>query len=309
MNKNLTKKALVPALAMALASVIALSGVTYAWFTTGNTAQVGSLDVNVQTADGIQVSLDAQSWKSLITVQDIINARDNSAVATSIQYPDGEIAPVSTAGYFKGGKMEMFKGTLEKDGTLTSVAETEGKTGNYIAFDLYFNVLAESQMLSLDGSVKCINLADSGKDSDLGTEKAVRIAFVPVGEVIETGNSAGARNAKVADGTRASLIWEPNAAQRIPATAESGEGVKSYEGLKSAFEKQAIDQLSANGYAETMPTTFDGAQESFYELKKGINKFRIYIWLEGQDIDCVNDISFGDFKVDLSFSVPETENN
>ena len=128
MKKNLTKKALVPAIAMVVASVISLSGVTYAWFTTGNTATVGSLDVNVQTANGIQVSLDAQTWKSLVTADDIINARDNATVPVSIQFPEDEIAPVSTAGYVENGKMQMFKGTVEKDGTLTSVAEVEGKT-------------------------------------------------------------------------------------------------------------------------------------------------------------------------------------
>jgi hypothetical protein len=34
---------------------------------------------------------------------------------------------------------------------------------------------------------------------------------------------------------------------------------------------------------------------------------RVYIWLEGQDVDCVNQISFGDFSTTLAFSVPEVD--
>ena len=43
------------------------------------------------------------------------------------------------------------------------------------------------------------------------------------------------------------------------------------------------------------------------ELKAGINKMRVYIWLEGQDVDCINNISFGDFTANLAFAVPEIE--
>ena len=105
MKQNLRKKALVPAIAMVVASVIALSGVTYAWFTTGNTASVTGLDVNVQTANGIQISLDAASWRSILTADDLTNTAGKSNVA--IQMPSNEIAPVSTAGNIVDGKMEL----------------------------------------------------------------------------------------------------------------------------------------------------------------------------------------------------------
>ena len=52
---------------------------------------------------------------------------------------------------------------------------------------------------------------------------------------------------------------------------------------------------------------FPDADSFTFELEAGINKIRIYIWLEGQDADCINNISFGDFTTNLAFSVPEAE--
>ena len=36
-------------------------------------------------------------------------------------------------------------------------------------------------------------------------------------------------------------------------------------------------------------------------MTQGYHKVRVYIWLEGEDIDCANDISGGSVLVNLSF--------
>ena len=178
MKKNLRKKALVPALAMALAAVIALSGVTYAWFTTGTTANVNNLNVNVQTANGIQLSLDGKSWKSTITTKEILAAIEGAKDYSGrcIQFPTGEIAPVSSAGVVTNGKLEMFYGEYNEDGTLKSVAQIDQNdtVGQYIAFDLFFKY-SGNQALSLNvgkgqSVVTTISLDEAGKATILTDE-------------------------------------------------------------------------------------------------------------------------------------------
>lgn len=308
MNKNLTKKALVPAIAMVVASIVALSGVTYAWFTTGNTATVESLDVNVMTANGIQVSLDAASWRSSISGEDIKDAITDatSYAARLIQLPEGEIAPVSSAGNVVDGKLQMFYGEYNKDGTLKSEVEIEQNRtsgGNFVAFDLFFKSSGD-QVLTLgmgDGKsfVKGIDV-NSGEDLDIGTEKAVRVAFIPMGNAA---SPAEARALKGTDGKTA-LIWEPNDTSRADGVDVDvvGTGKLAYNGFKTAFASVAESALGEN---EVEAVTTFNADQAILNLKAGINKVRVYIWLEGQDVDCVNNISFGDFTVNLFFSVPE----
>lgn len=303
MKQNLRKKALVPAISMVLASVIALSGVTYAWFTTGNTASVTGLDVNVQTANGIQVSLDASKWKSVITAEDlqdaILKATDYSD--RTIQLPATEVAPVSTAGKVVDGKLQMFFGEYDKSGNLRSVSEVEtnGTSGNFVAFDLFFkSSMDQTLTLKLGDAASYVKGTTSmGGYDNVGTEKAVRVAFLPMG------SAATPAAARALKGEGECLIWEPNASTRADGVdAETGK--LAYKGFNSEFESVPENELSDSEVSAV--TTFN-ADQDIIELKTGINKVRVYIWLEGQDVDCVNNISFGDFTANLSFSVPEVE--
>ena len=48
--------------------------------------------------------------------------------------------------------------------------------------------------------------------------------------------------------------------------------------------------------------------QPFIELHEGITKIRVYLWLEGQDVDCENGASVGDLSFGLQFSTnPEKQ--
>ncbi|MBE6984551.1 MAG: hypothetical protein E7434_02840 [Ruminococcaceae bacterium] len=305
---KLRKKALLPAIAMVLASVIALSGVTYAWFTTGNTATVESLDVNVQTANGIQISLDASSWRSTIDAEDIKTAITSATAYTDrvIQFPEGEIAPVSSAGNVSDGRLQMFNGAYNNDGTLMSAAVSDingTQNVNYVAFDLFFKSSME-QVLTLklaDSFVACTDAL--GGDINANTDSAVRVAFLNLGSAA---TPAAARALK-GDANTTAQIWEPNSTKRADGTT----GAKlDYNGFNTAFaaiDEEALNDATVDGTAAVAAvSTFDETTE-LVTLSNGITKIRVYIWLEGQDVDCVNTISFGDFTTNLHFTVPEIE--
>ena len=69
-KRSLVKKALLPAIVAVLCSVIALTSVSYAWFTLGSTASVSDIDVNVTAAEGLQISADGTNWKSIMKLSD-----------------------------------------------------------------------------------------------------------------------------------------------------------------------------------------------------------------------------------------------
>lgn len=305
MKKNMRKKALLPALSMLLASVIALSGVTYAWFTTANTANVSNLDVNVQAANGIQVSLDATSWRSLISADDIKSFISNPVnyATHSSQYPsaDGvEIAPVSTAGVIEDGKMVMYFGGYNEAGNLaTSIEKEEARLdgGNFVAFDLFFKSGSE-QVLSLDAVSNVKGTSSTG--NSLGTEKAVRVAFIPLGSATTANAAKGLKG----DASTTAKIWEPNADTRIEGSSEAA-GKLAYNGVNKEFNKPENSVVVGEDVVAVNADFTPG--NALVTLKSGITKVRVYIWLEGQDVDCVNQISYGDFVTNLQFSVPEAE--
>ena len=67
---------------------------------------------------------------------------------------------------------------------------------------------------------------------------------------------------------------------------------------KSAEYRQKYKEIER--YEETV--TLDVAVCQF-ELEAGVTKIRVYIWVEGQDADCINEIAGGLFDVNLMFSL------
>ena len=48
--------------------------------------------------------------------------------------------------------------------------------------------------------------------------------------------------------------------------------------------------------------SYDETYQKFINLPSGITKIRVYLWLEGQDVDCENNASVGDLAFTLEFS-------
>ena len=47
------------------------------------------------------------------------------------------------------------------------------------------------------------------------------------------------------------------------------------------------------------------AQTNLMQLSRGVTKIRIYMWVEGQDVDCENNASGGNIEFNLGFTIVE----
>lgn len=299
-RKSLVKKALLPAIVAVVCSVLALTSVSYAWFTMGNSASVGTIDVNVKAADGIQISADAQNWKSVLPITEL------KGVATN-QFPTNEILPMSSVGQYTDGKQLMYKGTVGSDGkTLVTEAQAEGASEkNFIAFDIYVKLDNEKEFYLSQGS------SVVGVTNSQGIEESVRVSFAYLGTA---DTAAGA--VALAPSSVNPFIWEPNHKNHshVESGVDNGTAVESYYGVKKA-NSTGFDMTSttdAENLAEVEPVQIDYGTDGktttdvkLFDLEAGYSKIRVYIWVEGQDADCINDASGFGFAVNLSFNVPE----
>ena len=281
MKKNLVKKAVLPVFVALLCSVIALTSVSYAWFSLGNKATVEGMEMNVTTADGLQISLtgDASDFKSTLD----LDLTDEKAKTVN---------PVSTNGTYASG-LTFYTGQIV-DGKLDKVAVDTAAT-NYITFDIYVKVTSDTKLLLDSDSAVTIK-------GEKETYLAARVAFVDLGSKEKP---ADAKNLNPTEGTV--RIWEPNSDKRskAAANANAGTGKLAYEGIAS---------VEGGTVSTNNVTTFDfidtnaGKSVELFELEAGYNKVRVYIWLEGQDVDCVNEVSGGAFTVTLKLSKPQAQN-
>ena len=212
-KQNRKRRRILIAFIMVLFTGIVLTASTYAWFTANRTVTVSSIDVNVTTSTGLQISTDATSWKSLITNDDIHNA---SWAGVTNQLPttglNGIMAPISTVGETDGttGFMNMYKGTIVTNtGTgnniLTAEKSTEknGVSGDFVAFDLFFQSNEAHKIYLTEGS----SVAATANGTNSGIQNAARVAFVVEGNVAYGSEPATAQALKEA---QTPYIWEPN---------------------------------------------------------------------------------------------------
>ena len=309
---------------------IVLTASTYAWFTTNSSVTVNSLDVNVSTSEGLQISTDAVKWSSVVTNDDITSAAWSGVTN---QVPSANLNPVSTAGETESGRMKMFLGTVKTDeadgiNKLTTTAEVDknGTDGNYIAFDVFFRTTEDKNLYLAEGSKVTY------KSGPEGIENAARVAFIKLGNV---GYAAEPSSAQALLNAETPWIWEPNYdSHRLSAvrnatqnygmdeSAFSGNETAGYTsskleyvGVKSAFSTPVVlknqdeDKFAA---VTTIETPKSGITEAEYKqtisISAGITKVRIYMWIEGQDIDCEDLASSGNITFDLQFSIKENAN-
>ncbi len=120
-------------------------------------------------------------------------------------------------------------------------------------------------------------------------------------------------------------VWEPNFdvhtdagvanakdVYGITTTAANG-ALVPYAGIKGAITKaedillgEATQEKHEDKFTTVTPgktsTAAFPANIELMTLNKGITKVRIYMWVEGQDVDCENNASGGNINFDLKIS-------
>lgn len=310
---------------------------TYAWFTSNKNVSVEKLKVNIEAKNGIQISADGTKWKSIVQKADLNGAR-NGNYKTAVNQIPGTLEPVSTVAVpDENGYLPMYYGVVETSDTvanngeyiLTATKTTEiddnvrtsgeADTAKFIAFDLFFKVNEDTPIyLQANSGVTSADANDSG------IKNASRIAFVTLGNI--TDGSALADIQKLNAGAASTVtVWEPNFDVHTPAgianakdvygitTTEANGELVPYSGIKATIAKaddillgdatQAKHEDKFTTVTPTKSTVADFTTNTeLFTLTKGITKVRIYMWVEGQDVDCENNASGGNINFDLKIS-------
>ena len=321
MSKRREKKNLKSSLLVLLLIAILLIASTYAWFTANTTVTISSLDVNVQASNGLQISTDAVSWKATLTAADITAAK--GTVDGSVNLIPGEMVPVSTDGSVTSGLLNMYQGTMapiDGDYKLTAAKlEDATQTNGYIVFDIYLKADSDMTLTLAGESTVAPAIIGDAPAVDKGLQNAARVAFVNEGHFASTDEVS---NITASMKGNSSLIWEPNADSHTeeaitastiynglaPVVDGNGTAIKYY-GVKATIDEENaiprtnIYQENATylGKVTTTPTYDNSETANFIQLTAGITKFRVYMWIEGQDVDCDNSASGTDIAYNIQF--------
>lgn len=316
MKKTIKKRAFVSAIAMLIVSAIVLTSSTFAWFSMSKKASVDVMDLTVSSPEGIQISANASTWTASLSIDEIFDTDDSTTSrydayeGNANLYP-ADLVPVSSAfldADSNTGFANFYKTTLNDSGNASTskVAQTAGNDDNagLIAFDLFFKVAQQTTVYFGTSEFK-----DPG-NSDVLT--SLRVAFTPLGNVAIGTPAADAIALKgFSRSATNNIVYEVDAVNRSADALADGQstGVLTTKYVQNSSASGATtggilttsSSISAS-YAKVVTDQAAASAKSFV-LNAGITKMRVYIWVEGQDVDCRNSIAGAAFTAALNFTI------
>lgn len=319
------QKRVLLSLLMLFSTGIFLSTATYAWFTANRTVSISEIQVNVEAQDGIQLSADGINWRSIVHVDELINVE--STYENSVNQIPSVLEPVSTDGSMTAeGIMEMFYGsvTTNAGGDYILTAERFEETrnnpnGRFVAFDLFVRLDSTSQLYMTPNSG-----VETPDATDTGIKNAARVAFVDLGTTAigSTTEQIQSLNTGVSSSV---YIWEPNynshtaaaiahASNTYGLTVTDGGAAVPYSGVIAPIDAsdnvlvgQATEAIHPAFFRDVTPdylTEYDFTENvPVFTLSEGITKLRLYMWIEGQDVDTENTASGGNATFNIQLTV------
>ena len=229
-------------------------------------------------------------------------------------YP-ADLIPVSSAfaaADSATGYARFFKASLDDSYKATVVQLTQTKEGQnnagFIAFDLFFKVAAQTTVYF--GESTFTDPADeTGKKAAL-INPALRLAFTPLGNGPVTTDAATAtawatfnRDRTISYEVDSTTRSEDAKAAGFSTGAQTTNYLQDAGGSGSKTVNNVITGSSGTAIKGTALTDQNDATEKAFTLAAGITKMRVYIWVEGQDIDCLNSVAGTALKANLKFTI------
>jgi len=291
-----------------------LTVASYTWFSLSRTPRVSDMNMYINSQSGMELSADplAEEWELQLDFRDLVD------VTTTLR-------PIT----WSEVRQQFFAAVYGIDGRLTDIASwqplTDERNANKDNLDGYYikaTFYARSGVavdVSLSPAVEVdegINgsgtyvigtpLWDSQQilhnNGGQGAENAVRIG-IRTTPVDQTGVSNGEPSEF--------FIYEPNTDAHIDGTTDYI-ATPSIDGTEHLIDQDHLIRQTASTWTEAYPVQRDVVIKELGEFEEmptlfsmeagDMVKIDLYVWLEGQDVDCTNEINEAQILASIQFA-------
>lgn len=290
----------------------------YAWFQASLDVKVKFVNLVVSKKNGLFISLDGIDFGSSVEISEesLINDLKNTYPGNTSQWAKGGLYPISSNGIPDSSTsiFEFYASTGFEQDPITGKSYLSTRkmqesgisnSKNYIAFDIFLKNVTGSPVsdnLYIDEGTNVI--IDDGRTEQIeGLVNSVRFGFVKIGSVSNDASVEEIQNIECNNNCEM-IIYEPNSTRHTDLSIEraqkyninllDGQYYPTYAitGMMDFYEIGDVVKGTAAENFELQVTRFD-INRPIFELPDGITKVRIYVWIEGQDIDSLETKSEG----------------
>lgn len=308
------KKRTILYLYIILALLVLLVAATYTWFSLSKTPRVSDMRVSVAADVGIELAAryDAEDdeWGQVLRFADLVS---ESAPLRPVTWSQAN-GRFYSADYGFDGRMTGRWEPLSDERN----ANRRDRDGHYIISTFYARADKACSVRLMDAVALNEGAEGAGtyvigtpvwnsetvlhEDKGFGAETAVRLGFkiTPIDAV--TGRETGAATF---------YVYEPNADRHI----DGGVGYVATESIDPAAQLVSDERLivqTASSWSEAYPVQREVTIKEFgqflsnpvlFSLEANAKvKIELYIWLEGQDIDCSNLLESAQLLANVQFN-------
>lgn len=306
---------------------------SYAWFSTNLNVKIKQFNMVVAKNGGLTISFDAINFDTSVELsRDIIITELTETYPNHInQWALNGLTPISSNGiseensYFfdifatSGVK---YRNRRKENGFIytTKVVDTKPRSyNNYIAFDVFFKNVTGSPVadnLYYDRETS-ITMTSDGNDEMKGLVNSLRVGIVKVGTLPTETDPTLIQNMQC-QGKCEAIIYEPYSTKHTELSIEramkydinliDGKVFPTYAMIREGGPIYVKDNISGSPnldlyyFALQNNIHEEDFERPLFEIPDGITKARIYLWVEGQDIDSLETDSEGaDLYIDIGF--------
>lgn len=306
---------------------------SYAWFSTSLNVQIKTFNMIVSRNSGLSISFDAINFDKSIEISKavLIDKLVETYPNNLSQWSENGLVPVSSPGitnrnsYFfdiyQSSGVRYKNRDSEKGYVTTALAnESRRRSANYfIAFDLFFKNETGSPIsdhLFLEQGTQFLMTSELNEEMQ-GLVNSARIGFVKVGSVPHETPAATIQNLQCNNDCE-SIIYEPNStnhsllsierAKKYAINLKDGREFPTFAYIKPGGPFEVSDTISGSYglnyeyFREQDTISIDAFDQPLFSIPDGITKVRVYVWLEGQDIDSLEtDSSGAEVSISINF--------
>ena len=306
---------------------------SYAWFSTSLNVKIKEFNMVVSRNSGLSISFEGINFDKAIEIsrETLIEGLTKTYPNHVNQWAATGLTPVSSNGisnsnsYFfdiYSSSGVRYKNRQRDHGFIntTKINETKPRAfNNYIAFDIFFKNETGSPVadsLYFDEGTTAYMTSDSG-DEMQGLVNSLRIGIVKVGTVSLESDPKTIQNIQCNNDCK-SVIFEPNSTAHTMLSREraakynldlkDNEVFPTFAMIKAGGPLYVEDNISGsskidyNYFALQSTMKESDFDKPLFTIPDGITKARVYLWIEGQDIDSLETDSTGaEIYVDINF--------
>ena len=307
MKNTLKKRTFISAIAMLIVSAIVLTSSTFAWFSMAKRVEVETMELNITSPDGVQLSGNANAFTTMLTLADLkgeTTARWAAYEGNENNFPE-LLVPSSSNMYVARSLPTFYSGSIDDAGYINATQVANDTTSGYVAFDIFVKVGQDQRVYWNETTVECADNPD--------VVSAMRVALVNCGTVAAKAEAPALLGVKPANANQNRVVmYEPNSTNHTDASGYADGATVPDLYLTSAFSKRTPTGNGKNIMQEsqyagtalgTRATDANKATNAYFDAVTGINRVRVYLWMEGNDVDCENSVAGATLNFNLVLTI------